>query len=171
MSTVRVLEGLAASHRAVEAVVAGLDERSLALASHRPGWTRSRLVGVLAGVEADDLPHLGADALLDRLRRRNDELETELAGRVGTTATEDAVVRWREVVVLHTDLGVGYDWSHWPADYVRSDLERMTMLWNSRRPMGLTGLPPAALAVPPAQRLAWLLGRADVEGLDAAGVW
>ena len=44
------------------------------------------------------------------------------------------------------------------------------MRWNARRPMGMTGLPPAALALPPPRRLAWLLGRIDVPGLDPAGV-
>jgi hypothetical protein len=36
--------------------------------------------------------------------------------------------------------------------------------------MGLTGLPAEALAVPPYQRLAWLLGRQGIEGLDAAAL-
>ena len=78
---------------------------------------------------------------------------------------EDSLLRWREEVLQRTDLDDGYDWNDWPTDYVRRDLERMTMLWNSRRPMGLTGLPPAALRVPPAHRLAWLLGRAEIDGL------
>mgnify|MGYP003351578373 FL=1 len=83
---------------------------------------------------------------------------------------EDSLLRWREEVLQRTDLDDGYDWNDWPTDYVRRDLERMTMLWNSRRPMGLTGLPPAALRVPPAHRLAWLLGRAEIDGLGPAGL-
>lgn len=82
--------------------------------------------------------------------------------------------RWREVVVHLDDLAPGFggepDPDAWPADFVRTELRRMTMLWASRRPMGLTDLPAAALAAAPAQRLAWLLGRAEIDGLEPAGV-
>jgi hypothetical protein len=46
----------------------------------------------------------------------------------------------------------------------------MAMLWNSRLPMGMTGLPEAALAVDDHHRLAWLLGRATIDGLEPAGL-
>ncbi|MEY4340165.1 MAG: hypothetical protein RLZ14_2015 [Actinomycetota bacterium] len=78
--------------------------------------------------------------------------------------------RCREVHVHHADLGLGYAWRDWPTAYVRLELQRMTMLWNSRRSMGLTGLPPQALAVDDHHRTAWLLGRADIDGLDPAGL-
>ena len=54
---------------------------------------------------------------------------------------------------------------------VRRELARQEMGWAARRPMGLTGLPAAALALRPARRLAWLLGRQTVEGLEPAGAW
>jgi len=87
--------------------------------------------------------------------------------------------RWREAVVHHTDLGLGLEPDlgpdlgpdQWPATYVRLELARMERLWASRRPMGLTDLPTAALAVPPAHRVAWLLGRADIDGLEPAGIF
>ena len=79
--------------------------------------------------------------------------------------------RWRETVVHHADLGLGYTWHDWPAEYVRFELPRVTMLWSSRRPMGLTELPAAAMQVPDAQRVAWLLGRAEIDGLAAAEVF
>lgn len=79
--------------------------------------------------------------------------------------------RWRETTLHHTDLGLGYGWSQWPAAYVRLELARMTMQWASRKPMGLTSLPPAAMALPDAQRLAWLTGRTSIEGLEAAGIF
>ena len=44
----------------------------------------------------------------------------------------------------------------------------MTMQWAGRRPMGLTTLPAEALAVPEPQRLAWLFGRASIDGLGPA---
>jgi maleylpyruvate isomerase len=78
--------------------------------------------------------------------------------------------RWRETVVHHADLGLAFDWHSWPDDYVRLELNVMTMLWNSRRPMGLTGLPAEALGVDDHHRLAWMLGRTTIEGLDPAGL-
>lgn len=79
--------------------------------------------------------------------------------------------RRRETLVHHADLGLGYTWQDWPADYVRRELGLLTAVWASRRPMGLTTLPAAALAAPEAQRVAWLLGRADIDGLEPAGVF
>ncbi|MEP7115162.1 MAG: maleylpyruvate isomerase N-terminal domain-containing protein [Ilumatobacteraceae bacterium] len=79
-------------------------------------------------------------------------------------------IRWREVAVHHADLGLDYSWSDWDTEYVRLELVRLTMLWASRKPMGMTELPPQAMAVTPHQRVAWLLGRAEIEGLDAAGI-
>ena len=79
--------------------------------------------------------------------------------------------RWREATVHHADLGLAYSWRDWPADYVRIELTRRTMEWASRKPMGLTTLPPIALALGERERVAWLLGRTTVAGLDATGVF
>lgn len=79
-------------------------------------------------------------------------------------------LRWREVEVHRVDLGLGYEPEDWPAHYLRVDLRALEMQWRARRPMGLTGLPAAALAAPPPTRLAWLLGRAEVNGLEPAGM-
>lgn len=79
--------------------------------------------------------------------------------------------RWREVEVHHADLGLGYAPADWPADYVKLELARLTMTWASRRSMGLTDLPAAARELPPTTRLAWLLGRAEIDGLAPAGVF
>jgi maleylpyruvate isomerase len=79
-------------------------------------------------------------------------------------------IRWREVSVHHADLGLGYSWSDWGSDYVRLELVRLSMLWSSRKPMGMTDLPPEAMAVSPHQRVAWLLGRAEIDGLAPAGI-
>lgn len=80
--------------------------------------------------------------------------------------------RLRETVVHHADLGdAGYTADEWPADYVREELRRLEMIWNARRSMGTTGLPPLALAARPVRRLQWLLGRAEIEGLDPAGIF
>ncbi len=79
-------------------------------------------------------------------------------------------IRWREVAVHHSDLGIGYTWADWDPEYVRLELVRLTMQWASRKPMGMTELPPTALAVSPHQRVAWLLGRTEIEGLAPAGI-
>ena len=80
--------------------------------------------------------------------------------------------RWREVEVHHADLGLAdFSWDDWSAGYVRRELSRLEMAWAARRPMGMTALPPAALALSPPRRLAWLLGRLEVEGLEAAQPW
>jgi maleylpyruvate isomerase len=97
------------------------------------------------------------------------------AGRGLTIAGESVMadlvfIRWREVTVHHADLGLGCSWSDWDTEYVRLELARLTMLWASRKPMGMTNLPPQAMAVTPHQRVAWLLGRAEIDGLAAAGI-
>jgi maleylpyruvate isomerase len=87
----------------------------------------------------------------------------------GPVAMRDVPTRRRtEVEVHHADMGLGYSWHEWPTDFVRTEIHRLTMLWNSRQPMGLTGLPAAALAVDERHRAAWLLGRADIDGLEPA---
>lgn len=82
--------------------------------------------------------------------------------------------RWREVEVHMADLGlVELDLAGpeaWSDDYVREDLRLMTMQWKARRSMGLTDLPPLVLDLPPRTRLAWLLGRHVVDGVESAGV-
>jgi maleylpyruvate isomerase len=79
--------------------------------------------------------------------------------------------RWREVEVHHIDLGLAATIADWSPLYVRLELERMTMAYAARRPMGLTELPPEALALAPHERLAWLLGRREIEGLAPASVF
>ena len=73
--------------------------------------------------------------------------------------------RVHEVEVHRVDLGLGYTFSDWPAALLRTELATKTSQWASRKPMGFADLPPAALALAPADRLAWLLGRLEVEGL------
>lgn len=97
------------------------------------------------------------------------------SGRGETIAGELTVsdllfIRWREVAVHHADLGLGYTWADWDAEYVRLDLVRLSMLWASRRPMGMADLPPQVQSVQPHQRVAWLLGRTEIDGLGPAGI-
>ncbi len=79
--------------------------------------------------------------------------------------------RWREAVVHLAVLGLTSTWHDWPTEYVRLEVSRMAMLWSSRKPMGLTTLPAIAVALPDHERLAWLLGRTEVAGLEPAGIF
>jgi maleylpyruvate isomerase len=79
-------------------------------------------------------------------------------------------MRRREVEIHHTDLGLGYGFADLPADFVRFESKRLTMLWQARQPMGLTALPEAVLRLPEHERLAWLFGRLVLEDVAPAGV-
>lgn len=82
--------------------------------------------------------------------------------------------RWREVEVHMADLGlaeVSLDSIElWSNEYVRHDLRRLEMSHKARGSMGLTGLPNAVAIRPPRERLAWMLGRLDIEGAPR-GEW
>lgn len=80
-------------------------------------------------------------------------------------------LRLREVAIHHVDLDIGHEFADLPDAYVRLELRRMEMLWKARQPMGLTGLPERALALPPPVRLAWLMGRTSIDGLAPAGIF
>jgi maleylpyruvate isomerase len=80
-------------------------------------------------------------------------------------------LRQREVEVHRTDLGLGYTFDDLPREFVRRQLAAMEMLWRASKPMGMTALPKPALSAAPPLRLAWLLGRAEIEGLAPAGVF
>lgn len=151
------------------------------------GEVREQYVGGAAGRSADIDAGAGRPAavLIAEVRASNDALEARWANAsddawagagLGTIAGPIPIAdlpfrRWRETEVHHADLGLGYGPSRWAADYVRLELVRQTNTWASRRPMGLTVLPPAALALAPHDRLAWLLGRVEIDGLDPAGVF
>lgn len=74
--------------------------------------------------------------------------------------------RWREVEIHHADLGLSsfgpLDWSR---EFLRRELHLAEMSWRAGHTLGLTQLPAAALQLPPHDRLAWLLGRLNVDGL------
>ena len=138
--------------------------------------------GRAAEIERDAA--LAAETLLADLCTATDALERRWATMpmeawagsgnsvAGTVVLADLPFRrWRETELHHTDLGLGHTADHWAALYVRLELVRMERQWAARRPMGLTLLPPEALAAPPAQRLAWLVGRGEIDGLAPAGIF
>jgi maleylpyruvate isomerase len=75
--------------------------------------------------------------------------------------------RWRETEVHHNDLGIGFTWARWSPGYVDEDLRRATAAYVDRE----GELPVAALALVPAERLAWLMGRHWPDGLHEAPPW
>jgi len=138
-----------------------------------------------AGRDADIEAGAGRPAgePLDDVRRTIWRLESAWSGHTtwdGVSREGDGLeipigkmpfLRWRETEVHRVDLGLGYEPADWPSTYVRLDQREMEMRWNARRPMGMTGLPPEALAVDPPTRLAWLLGRMTIDGLEPAGIF
>jgi maleylpyruvate isomerase len=117
--------------------------------------------------------------LVDDVARTNARLEQRWAthGEWGGTAellsgTRPTALlpflRQREVEVHRVDLGLGYEFDALPADYLRQELRLLGMLWKARQPMGMTPLPDLALAAPPSTRLAWLMGRTEIDGLPPA---
>ena len=81
------------------------------------------------------------------------------------------LMRWCEVEVHHADLNIGFTHNDWTPLFVRYDLDRQVMSWKARKPMGMMPLPDAALALPPATRLAWMMGRIEIDGLSPADLF
>ncbi len=129
------------------------------------------------GIHSD--AQLGAERLFHRVRSSIYAVEGAWAtssasawqgsGRQTSGAVVPAVdlplLRWREVEVHTMDLGDRITYRDWDPLYVRYDLPRQEMRVTSRSPMGMTSLPPEALALPENQRLAWLMGREEPAGL------
>ncbi len=202
------VEGCAASHQKLLAVVDGMTPEAFAEPSRLPGWSRGTIVGHLA-LNAQSHIHLLACAArgesgqqyvggpaaraaaiaeaslwspqkaLSELRRAVYSLEGAWAGSTydtwqgtGTAASRSVVsmheipfLRWRECVLHLTDLDVGVEFDQWPSQYVRLEMDRQKMAWAASHAMGLTQLPQAAMKLEENHRLAWLLQRAEVEGL------
>lgn len=147
-------------------------------AEQYPGGAAARQAGIDVGA---DRPW---DELVADVRETAAALDAQIARQrrwdgVGVNshgaplpAAEVPFLRCREVLIHHVDLGdSGYGPDDWPAEYLREELRRQEMAWNARKPMGATGLPPQALALPPATRLMWLIGRTAVDGLEPAGIF
>jgi len=93
------------------------------------------------------------------------------AGGARVAITDLMLMRWCETEVHHADLDLGYSLENWDATFVRFELDRQLMIWNSRKSMGLTVLPEAAARLSPNHRLAWLLGRVAVDGLPVVDAY
>ena len=93
------------------------------------------------------------------------------AGGARVAITDLMLMRWCETEVHHADLDLDYSLENWDSTFVRFELERQLMIWNSRKSMGLTVLPEVAAKLSPNQRLAWLLGRIAVDGLPVVDAY
>lgn len=143
------------------------------VAQQYPGGVQARNQAI------EDGSGRSADELVKDVRRSIYSLEAQWASTTPTTwagegrnargavlAMSDLVfLRWREVEVHHVDLDREFSWEQWSELYVRLELDWQMLTWRSRKPMGLTELPPAAMRLTTRHRLAWLLGRVEVEGL------
>jgi uncharacterized protein (TIGR03083 family) len=131
--------------------------------------------------------NLGANELVNHVRASIYALEGAWASATPTTwtgfgikshagggrvaITDLMLMRWCETEVHHADLNLNYSFENWDATFVRFELERQLMIWNSRKSMGLTVLPEAAAKLSPNHRLAWLLGRLAVDGLPVVDAY
>lgn len=148
------------------------------VAAQYPGGLEQRAADIEAGVDRSaaqlvaDVGESCARLEATWLAMSEDGWNGQGSAGFGPVAVNDLPFRrWRETVVHHADLGLAYSWSDWPVDYVRVELGRLAMQWASRKPMGLTTLPTIALELSDHERAAWLMGRATVDGLDAAGIF
>lgn len=143
----------------------GLDQRA---ADIEEGAARS------AADLAADLAAANA-ALEASWARLTDDIWVRGKGRVplGERAVRDLpFTRWREVELHLADLGLpAFVVDDWDPEYVRRELRLQVLGFRSRRPMGDADLPPAALVLPPARRLAWLVGRLPMPHLGDPGAW
>jgi maleylpyruvate isomerase len=141
-----------------------------------PGGVDGRIAGIEAGA-----PRPAAEQV-DDLRRSCAALEDRWStmpnweGHGGTVRFQVQVVdlpflRIREAAIHHVDLGIGFEFDDLPPAYVAEELRRMGLLWTERQASDVASLPAAALDLEPTTRLAWLLGRTTIDGLDAAGVY
>lgn len=82
------------------------------------------------------------------------------------SAAELPRLRWGEVEIHRVDLGLGYRPSDWPREFVSTMLEAELSVLAARVP---TVTPPA---LPDADLLAWVLGRAPADsGLPSLPAW
>jgi hypothetical protein len=173
----RYVTGASSAH---QRLLAGLDGLGEAVVARSPIAVRS--VGELIEQAAAHLVLFDAgvdssDATIAALRRSVWALEMAWsATRDWSRVRCDAVfIRWRTVELAHLELsdhleGLDATLEMLPGDYVREELRRLEMLWRARRPMGLTVLPDAVLALEPTRRLGWFLGRVSIDGVEPAGV-
>jgi len=145
------------------------------VAQQYPGGVEGRAADIEAGSTrpaADQVESLRSSIASLEVRWAASDWQGSGIGPAGVIAVRDLpFFRIREVAIHHVDLNIGYSFADLPSEYVRVELWRMGMLWKARQPMGMTALPAQALEMPSHIRLAWLMGRSDIDGLASAGVF
>ena len=140
------------------------------------GGVEGRNAGIAAGVDRSaDVVVADLTAAIAALEASWERTDWQGSGR-RTSSSESPIdrlpfLRTREVALHGVDLDIGIELADLDPLYVRLELARLEMLWTARQPMGLTPLPREALVLPPPERLGWLTGRLEVEGLRPAGVF
>jgi maleylpyruvate isomerase len=122
--------------------------------------------------------------LVADVRRSAEALEAQIDGQRTWTgrgiggsgqtflAVDVPFLRCREVFVHTADLGdTGYTPARWPSTYVAEDLPRLTTMWNHKHDIDGTPLPPLVAKRPELERVLWLLGRLDVDGVEPAATF
>lgn len=92
-------------------------------------------------------------------------LETPIRWRRPVTADLLPTLRWREIEIHYVDLGVGYMTNDWSDKFVSDTLEAELPRLADRAP----GV--AAPDLPPAELLAWLIGRSTSPNLPELPAW
>lgn len=146
-----------------------------------PGGAAARAANIERGA------HVSAEEMLNRLRQSIAHLEDVWSSvRVAWDGSAEMVSgtvvpvvdlpwrRWREVEVHMGDLALGElgcDGPQcWSEEYVRRDVRILTMQWTARGSMGMNTLPLSVARLDDRTRLAWLLGRTGIDGVDPAGL-
>lgn len=153
---------------------------------------QGRITVQYPGGASERAAHIDRDARaparshIERLRDSIDELEGlwlrvdrawtgrgEMVSGAVIPITDLPLRRWREVEVRMGDLGIselGCDGPNsWSTEYIRRDVRVLTMQWTARGSMGMNTLPSVIERLDDRARLAWLLGRAQIEGIEPAG--
>jgi len=188
------LAGVRAAQTALDEWLAGLEPVDPGRPSELPGWTVGHVLTHLARnadshvrMLAGQVQYPGGaeqregDIAAGAGRPWAEQVADLAAAHARLAAAWDAVAdgsaladlplrRWREVELHRIDLGLGYTFADLPAEYVRRELAALTMRYRASRPIGLTELPTQVARAAPAVRLAWLTGRAEVDGLPPAAV-
>ncbi len=173
------LAALAHSADRFLSAVRALADNDVGRASALPGWTRAHLLTHVSQAADSRTGMLRAARAPRRALGGARDLAARHRGPVrGTVASLRSELEYH-----HVDLAAGYAPDDWPAEFVATQLRRVTALMDHRADapsmtlltaaaVRIGTVPPADVSGPPAAILAWLSGRGDGSGLDtgAAGL-
>lgn len=136
-----------------------------------PGGQEARNCAIEDGAERPvalfvaDMEFCGARAVAELRRLTDDSLSVPIPWRRPVTAESLPMMRWRELEIHHVDLGLDYTVDDWDPVFVDETLRVELPLLAERAP----GVSEPDL--PPAQKLAWLIGRPQSDDLPQLPAW